>query len=258
MSGDGERLQKALAGAGIGSRRSVERLIEQGRVRVNGERARLGQRIDPHNDKVEVDGSSLPLRPDRVYLLLNKPRGVVTTASDPHGRPTVVDLVPTAERLWPVGRLDIDTEGALVLCNDGDLTFRLTHPSFLVDKTYVAEVGGAIGDAAVARLRRGIELDDGPTAPARVVVKDRTRSSSLVEITIHEGRQRQIRRMLAAVGHPVRRLVRTRIGPLQLGRLRPGTVRRLRPDEVRALYAAARGPMSPSRQDDFPTSRSAS
>jgi 23S rRNA pseudouridine2605 synthase len=234
----GERLQKVLAAAGLGSRRSVERLIEAGRVTVNGRRARLGIRIDPANDKVEVDGSPVPVRQDLAYYLMNKPVGVVTTASDPHGRPTVLDFMPTTARVWPVGRLDITTEGALLLTNDGELTFRLTHPSFSVDKTYLAEVRGSIGGSAVRRLERGVELDDGPTGPARVVVTDRSGSSSLVELSIHEGRNRQVRRMFDSVGHPVIRLARIAIGPLGLGRLRAGTVRRLRPEEVGALYAA--------------------
>lgn len=234
----GERLQKALAAAGLGSRRSVERLIDEGRVTVNGRHARLGTRVDRDNDKVEVDGSPVPLRQELAYFLMNKPVGVVTTASDPHGRPTVLDYVPTTDRVWPVGRLDIDTEGALVLTNDGELTFRLTHPSFRIDKTYLAEVRGSLGGAAQGRLQRGVELHDGITAPARVAVMDRAGSSSLVEISIHEGRHRQIRRMFEAVGHPVTRLVRTGIGPLALGRLRPETVRRLRPVEIASLYAA--------------------
>jgi 23S rRNA pseudouridine2605 synthase len=236
----GERLQKVLAAAGLGSRRSVERLIDEGRVTVNGRRVRLGARADPVKDKVEVDGSPVPLRPELVYYLMNKPVGVVTTASDPYGRPTVLDFVPTTDRVWAVGRLDIATEGALLLTNDGELTFRVTHPSFRVDKTYLAEVRGSLGGSVARRLQRGVKLDDGPTAPARVVVLDRSGSSSLVEISIHEGRHRQVRRMLDAVGHPVIRLARIGIGPLALGRLRPGTVRRLGPDEITSLYAACK------------------
>jgi 23S rRNA pseudouridine2605 synthase len=234
----GQRLQKVLAAAGLGSRRAVERLIDEGRVTVNGRRVRLGARVDPDKDKVEVDGSPVPLRQGLVYYLVNKPVGVVATASDPHGRPTVLDYMPTTDRVWPVGRLDIDTEGALLLTNDGELTFRLTHPSFRVDKTYLAEVRGSVGGSVVGRLQRGVELDDGATAPARVVVMDRSGTSSLVEISIHEGRHRQVRRMFEAVGHPVIRLARIGIGPLALGRLRPGTVRRLRPEEITLLYSA--------------------
>jgi 23S rRNA pseudouridine2605 synthase len=253
MTARGERLQKVLASAGLGSRRSVERLIDDGRVTINGRRAQLGARVDTNNDKVEVDGSPVPVRPELAYFLMNKPAGVVTTASDPHGRTTVMDYVPTDERLWPVGRLDIATEGALLLTNDGELTFRLTHPSFHVPKTYLAEVRGSVGAGVVRRLERGLELDDGPTAPARVVVRDRSGSSSLVEMTIREGRHRQVRRMFDEVGHPVTRLARIGIGPVSVGRLRPGTVRRLTPEEVTSLYAACRRDHSVStdQQDDL-------
>ena len=239
MTQEGERLQKVLAAAGIGSRRAVEELIDQGRIAVNGRRARLGQRVDPTKDQVEVDGSRVPLQAELVHYLLNKPPGVVSTASDPEGRETVTDLVPGGERVWPVGRLDADSEGAVLLTNDGDLTYRLTHPSFEVPKTYLAEVEGAPGARALKALERGVELDDGPTAPAEARLVSRGRAHSLVEVTLTEGRNRQVRRMLEGVGHPVRRLVRTGIGPLMLGRLKPGTVRRLKPDEVRALYRAA-------------------
>lgn len=235
----GERLQKVLAKAGLGSRRAVEELIAGGRVRVNGSRATLGRRIDPAKDKVEVDGYTIPVQPDLVCYLLNKPAGTVSTAGDPQGRPTAVDLVDPSVRVWPVGRLDIDSEGALLLTNDGDLTMRLTHPRFGVPKTYVAEVEGSVGRDALVALGRGVELEDGPTNPARVRLLERVAGGSLLEITITEGRNRQVRRMMEAVGHPVRRLVRTAIGPLKLGRLKPGTLRRLAPVEVRALYAAA-------------------
>ncbi|HEX2049989.1 MAG TPA: pseudouridine synthase [Actinomycetota bacterium] len=234
-----ERIQKVLARAGIGSRRHVEELVAAGRVRVNGARARLGARVDPHKDVVEVDGSRVPLAPGLVHYLANKPVGMVSTADDPDGRPTVVDLVDPSVRVWPVGRLDVDTEGAIVLTNDGDLTHRLTHPSFEVPKTYLAEVRGAVRHGTVVRLARGIELDDGPTAPADVAIVDRLGPTTLVEITLREGRNRQVRRMFEAVGHPVVRLARTAIGPLELGRLKPGSLRRLAPDEVRALYRAA-------------------
>jgi 23S rRNA pseudouridine2605 synthase len=232
----GERLQKVLARAGVGSRRSVEELIAAGRVRVNGRRAHLGLRIDPSKDKVEVDGLAVPLGIGVVHYLLNKPRGVVTTAADESGRPTVLDMVDPAVRVWPVGRLDFDSEGALILTNDGELTQRLTHPSFHVPKTYVAEVQGRLGGPALRRLRRGVELDDGPTLPADAVVLEQVRGSTLVELTVHEGRNRLVRRMFEAVGHPVVRLVRTAIGPIALGRLKPGAVRKLGPEEVRLLY----------------------
>jgi len=167
---EGERLQKVLARAGFGSRRTCEELIAEGRVRVNGEVADLGRRVDAERDRVEVDGAAVGVRPGQVYYLLNKPRGVVTTAADTHGRPTVVDLVPGEPRVFPVGRLDADTEGLLLLTNDGELTHRLTHPSFGVEKEYLAEVVGTPSPAAVRRLREGVDLEDGRTAPARVAV----------------------------------------------------------------------------------------
>jgi 23S rRNA pseudouridine2605 synthase len=233
----GERLQKVLAQAGLGSRRACEELIAAGRVRVNGETATLGTRVDPEVDAIEVDGARIGVRQGLVHYLLNKPAGVVTTASDPQGRPTVVGLVPAEPRVYPVGRLDADTEGLLLLTNDGDLAHRLTHPSFGVDKEYLADVEGRPSRGAVRRLREGVELEDGPTAPARVsLVGDHT-----LRITIHEGRNRQVRRMCEAVGHPVRRLVRVRLGPLSDRRLPPGRWRALTQDEVRALERAAAG-----------------
>jgi 23S rRNA pseudouridine2605 synthase len=234
-----ERLQKVLARAGVGSRRAVEELIAAGRIRVNGRVARLGVRVDPDKDQVEVDGSPVPLRHGLAYYLLNKPPGVVTSAADERGRATVMDLVDVGRRVWPVGRLDADSEGALVLTNDGELTLRLTHPRYGVEKAYVAEVSGHVGPGALRELRRGVALDDGVTAPARVDLVQRTPHSSLVEVALREGRRRQVRRMFDAVGHPVLRLVRTRIGPLMLGRLKPGTYRRLSPEEVRRLYRAS-------------------
>ena len=234
-----ERLQKVLARAGVGSRRAVEDMVRAGRIHINGRRAELGDRIDPTNDKVEVDGSSVPLQEHLVYYLLNKPAGAVATADDPQGRPTVVELIETDRRIWPVGRLDIDTEGALIVTNDGDLTLHLTHPRFGVSKTYVAEVQGSLASRSARRLARGVELDDGPTAPAQVRVLERGAAGSVVEIVLKEGRNRQVRRMLESVGHPVRRLVRTAVGPLKLGRLKPGTYRRLGPHEVRQLYRSA-------------------
>ena len=238
MSPEGERLQKVLARAGLGSRRTVEEMIAAGRIAVNGTTARLGARIDPTKDKVEVDGSLVPLDVSLVHYLLNKPVGVVTTASDPEGRPTVLDLVELPARVWPAGRLDVDSEGALLLTNDGELSHRLTHPSFEVPKTYVAKVGGSVGQRALRTLARGVELEDGPTAPARVTPLERGGGATLVEITITEGRNRQVRRMFDAVGHRVLGLVRTAIGPLKLGHLKPGSVRKLSPAEVRELYRA--------------------
>jgi 23S rRNA pseudouridine2605 synthase len=231
---EGERLQKVLARIGWGSRRVVEDLIAEGRVTVNGEVAVLGRRVDLDVDLVEVDGAPVGIKPGLVHYLLNKPRGVVTTASDPEGRRTVVELVPDEPRVFPVGRLDYETEGLLLLTNDGELTHRLTHPSFGVEKTYVAEVEGAPTRAAIRRLREGVELDDGMTAPAKVALTE----PNVVTLTIHEGRNRQVRRMCEAVGHPVVRLVRTRIGPIHDRRLRPGTWRVLTPGEVQALARA--------------------
>ncbi|MGH9002833.1 MAG: pseudouridine synthase, partial [Acidimicrobiia bacterium] len=189
-------------------------------------------------DRVEVDGVPVPAAPGLVYYLLNKPAGVVTTASDPEGRPTVVDLVPATPRVFPVGRLDYETEGLLLLTNDGVLAQGLSHPSRGVEKEYLAEVEGLPGKAALRRLRDGVDLDDGPTAPARVRVAQRLPQGAALEIVIHEGRNRQVRRMCEAVGHPVRRLVRTRIGPLVDRRLPPGRWRALEPSEVRGLYIA--------------------
>jgi 23S rRNA pseudouridine2605 synthase len=231
---EGVRLQKVLAQAGLGSRRVSEDLIERGRVRVNGERAELGRRVDPEVDVIEVDGAQIGTKAGLVHYLLNKPAGVVTTASDPQGRPTVVQLVPDDPRVFPVGRLDVDTEGLLLLTNDGDLTHRLTHPSFGVEKEYLAEVAGVPSRGALRRLREGIELEDGLTAPAKVS----TVGDHLLRITIHEGRNRQVRRMCDAVGHPVGRHVRTRIGPLAERSLAPGAWRALTQDEVRALERA--------------------
>ncbi len=234
----GERLQKLLARAGFGSRRACEELITEGRVTVNGSVAHLGQRADSRHDHIAVDKIPLPMREGIVYYLLNKPLGVVSTASDPEGRPTVLDLVPEVPRVFPVGRLDVLTEGLLVLTNDGDLAYKLTHPSFGVVKEYVAVVEGRITREALGRLRRGVELEDGLTAPAR--------ASSLgphaVRIAVHEGRNRQVRRMLDAVGHPVRSLARTRIGPVSDPTLAPGEWRDLTAGEVRGLWEAAIAP----------------
>jgi len=236
VSGEGQRLQKVLARAGVGSRRTVEEWISAGRISVNGSTAHLGQRIDPASDVVELDGSRVPLGAELVHYLLNKPPGVVTSAADPEGRRTVLDIVDIPVRVWPVGRLDIDTEGALLLTNDGELTFRLTHPSYEVPKTYLADVSGALGARAVKELSRGVPLEDGITKPAEATLIERSTGGSLVRLTITEGRNHQVKRMFDAVGHPVTRLVRIGVGPVSLGRLKPGTVRRLSMADVRALY----------------------
>ena len=239
-SGEGERLQKVLARVGIGSRRVCEDLIAEGRVLVDGEMAVLGRRVDPETALIEVDGAPVGVRPDLVHYILNKPAGVVTTADDPQGRPTVVGLVPDEPRVFPVGRLDVDTEGLLLLTNDGELAHRLTHPSYGVEKEYVAEVEGLPTRAVLRRLREGVELDDGPTAPARATLVD----PSVVRLTIHEGRNRQVRRMCEAVGHSVVRLIRTRIGPLADRSLAPGAWRELTGAEVRSLQRAVAEPRS--------------
>jgi 23S rRNA pseudouridine2605 synthase len=197
----------------------------------------LGQRIDTATARVEIDGNLIPVAPDLVYYLLNKPDGVVTTADDPQGRPTVVALVPVEPRVFPVGRLDRHTEGLLVLTNDGALAQLLTHPSHGVPKEYVAEVaGGTPAPGALRALRQGVELEDGPTAPAEVGVL----AEGVLRLVIHEGRNRQVRRMCEAIGHPVQRLVRTRIGPVRDTKLAPGRWRALSVEEVRALAASAR------------------
>ncbi|MFN8036102.1 MAG: pseudouridine synthase [Acidimicrobiia bacterium] len=235
----GERLQKVLARAGFGSRRACEELIAAGRVAVDDEVAVLGRRVDPRHDRIAVDGVIAIVRDDLAYYLLNKPARTVTTAKDPEGRPTVVALVPDEPRVFPVGRLDYDTEGLLLLTNDGELANLLAHPRHGVEKEYLAEVDGVPNRDAIRRLREGVELDDGRTAPARAnLVQPRAATSAAVTLTIHEGRNRQVRRMLEAVGHPVRRLVRTRIGPIADRSLEPGEWRPLTKAEVRALYEA--------------------
>jgi len=241
-SGGSERLQKVLARIGFGSRRACEELIADGLVTVNGEIAELGRRVDPEHDRVEVDGVRVGVRPDLVHYLLNKPAGVVTTAADTHGRPTVLELVPASPRVFPVGRLDMDTEGLLLLTNDGELANRVSHPSHGVEKEYLAEVETEPSRSALRALRQGVELDDGVTAPAKVGLV----APTLVRLVIHEGRNRQVRRMLDAVGHPVVRLIRTRVGPLRDQRLKPGEWRSLTVAEIRELEEAAAEPAGPA------------
>ena len=243
---EGERLQKVLARLGWGSRRVCEEMIAAGRIRVNGEVAVLGRRIDLDADLVEVDGAPVGVRPGLVYYLMNKPRGVVTTMQDPQGRTTVAHLVPEEPRVFPVGRLDADTEGLLVMTNDGELAHRLMHPRYGVDKEYLVHVRGTVSPGDLRRLREGVDLDDGPTAPAQVSQPE----PGVLRLTIHEGRNRQVRRMCDAIGHPVRRLVRVRIAGLADRHLRPGTWRHLEPDEVRALAAAVSAPRERPRPRD--------
>jgi 23S rRNA pseudouridine2605 synthase len=226
------RLAKYLAAAGIASRRASEQIVRAGRVTVDGEPVTDPARDVRETDVVTVDGEAIRQPRQRVVYALNKPEGVVSTARDPQGRPTVVSLVPGPVRLYPGGRLDADTTGLILLTNDGELAHRLTHPSFEVTTTYRAKVAGPpVRDPAVEALRRGVELDDGLTAPAGV----RRVAPDVLELTIHEGRKRQVRRMCEAIGHPVRQLERVAFGPLKLGRLKPGSYRRLTAEEVAAL-----------------------
>jgi 23S rRNA pseudouridine2605 synthase len=236
----GIRLQRVLAAAGVGSRRACEQLIEAGRVAVNGEPVLVqGLRIDPTRDTVTVDGDPIPTRGDLTYLAVNKPVGMVSTMTDPAGRPCVGDLVRERSiRLFHVGRLDADSEGLLLLTNDGDLAQRMQHPSFGVAKVYLAEVGGVPARDVGRRLRAGVPLEDGVASADDFRVVDRVGNTTLVEVTVHEGRNRLVRRMLATVGLPVQRLVRTQMGPVRLGELRPGRTRTLGAAEVRSLYAA--------------------
>ena len=235
-----ERLQRALARAGHGSRRSSETLIEQGRVSINGEVATLGDKVDTTVDHIELDGVTVNLDPNVRYLALHKPAGVVTTMHDPQGRADIRSLLPAeGPRVFPVGRLDRDTEGLLLLTNDGELANRLTHPSFGVEKEYLAEVRGAPMAHQLAAIRDGVELEDGPARARSVRLVDARGDRAQVRLVMTEGRKREVRRLLAEVGLPVVRLVRLRVGPIQLGRLRPGELRDLTADEVRALSGSA-------------------
>lgn len=234
-----ERLQKLLARAGLGSRRSCEDLISDGRVRLNDSTATLGDKADPDLDTVEVDGIRVDLRPDLVYLLLHKPEGTVTTASDPRGRPTVLDLVPDEPRVFPVGRLDLDTSGLLLLTNDGDFANRIAHPRYEVPKTYVAEIEGRLTQGDLTSLRRGVELEDGVVPVDRARVLASKGDASLLEVVVHSGRKRMVRRLFEALGHPVRTLVRIAVGPLVLGDVEPGSWRELSRREVFDLLQAA-------------------
>jgi 23S rRNA pseudouridine2605 synthase len=235
----GVRLQKVLAAAGLGSRRHCEELIAEGRVEVDGETVRrYGARVDPDHQIIRVDGLRIPSRQDLVYLALNKPAGVLTTMSDDRGRRTVSDLLgDRPERLYHVGRLDYETEGLMLFTNDGDLAHRLTHPRYGVPKTYLADVPGPVERDLGRRLLAGIELDDGMASADKFRLVERAGSRALVEITLHEGRKHIVRRLLAAAGHPVARLVRTQVGPVSLGNLRPGASRSLTTTEVGKLYA---------------------
>jgi 23S rRNA pseudouridine2605 synthase len=235
------RLQKLLAQSGVASRRKCEELMLAGLVEVDGEVVtRLGTKVDPRTAVIRVEGRRLPPVSDHVYLVLNKPRGVVSTMSDPQGRPTLSDYVgDRPERLFHVGRLDTDTEGLILLTNDGGFAHRMAHPSYEVDKTYVAEVDGVPARATLERLRRGVTLEDGPVHVNEVRVRSSHGERSIVELVIHEGRNRIVRRLLDHVGHPVRRLTRTQIGPVRLAGLRSGSLRELDDREVGSLLDQA-------------------
>jgi pseudouridine synthase len=238
------RLQKLLAAAGVTSRRRAEALVAAGRVRVNGRVAQVGDSADPELDRIELDGRAVQAEPP-AFWLLHKPRGVLTTLRDPEGRPTVIELLPPAARrarVFPVGRLDRDTEGLLLLTNDGEVAQALLHPSRGSEREYQVTARGRISQADLGRLAAGVPLDDGPTAPARVsgVRRDPRSDTTRFRLVLREGRKRQIRRALRALGHPVQDLLRVRMGPLALGRLAPGEARALTPDEVRRLRAHAR------------------
>jgi 23S rRNA pseudouridine2605 synthase len=236
------RLQKLLALAGVASRRHSEELMLDGQVEVNGEVVtRLGTKVDPAADVIRVSGKRLPPVSGKVYLALNKPRGVVSTMSDPQGRRTLQDVVADRpERLFHVGRLDTDTSGLIILTNDGDFAHRLAHPSYEVDKTYVAEVTGQVFPRIVRQLLAGVVLEDGPVTVSKARVVEASPAKSIVELVIHEGRNRIVRRLLDHIGHPVTRLTRTRIGPVALGRLKPGELRDLTPAELGELLDAAK------------------
>jgi 23S rRNA pseudouridine2605 synthase len=232
-----ERLQKVLAAAGVGSRRVCDELISQGRVTVDGEVAIPGTRVDPQTAVIHVDGTRIPTRSEHVVLALHKPRGMASAMSDPRGRPCVGDLVADRdERVFHVGRLDVDTEGLLLLTNDGELANRIAHPSHGVAKTYVATVEGRVDPGLRARLRRPVDLEDGPVTVDHTRIVDSSDSRSVVEVTLHEGRNRIVRRLFDSLGHPVQRLVRTQVGPIKLAGLKAGHLREVTGTELQRLY----------------------
>lgn len=234
-----ERLQRSLARAGFGSRRACEEVIAAGRVEINGRVATLGDRLDPTVDEVRVDGSKVNVDPELRTFALHKPRGVTTTMRDPHAERDLTGFLPRGVHVFPVGRLDRDTEGLLLLTNDGSLAHRLTHPRYAIEKEYLAEVGRPPSQRQLARLRRGVELDDGTARAVDARSAGGAGGRGGVRLVMIEGRKREVRRMLDAVELPVRRLVRVRVGPIRLGKLGPGEVRELGPEDVRALYRAA-------------------
>jgi 23S rRNA pseudouridine2605 synthase len=236
-----ERLQRSLARAGFGSRRACEDLIRDGRVRVDGRVAVLGDRADPSRSTITVDGVRIAADPALRYYALNKPRGVTTTLGDSHARRTLAEFIPKGPRLFPVGRLDRDSEGLLLLTNDGRLANRIQHPRFGIEKEYLAEVSGHPGRGVPNRLTSGVRLDDGPARAVAARLVGTKGGTAALRVVMVEGRKREVRRMMEAVGHPVVRLVRTRIGPLRLGSLRVGESRQLAPEEVRSLFEASSG-----------------
>lgn len=239
---EGERLQKVLARAGVGSRRVCEDFISRGQVTVNGKRATLGMRVDPQNDVVQVDGRRIETREDMIYLAFNKPLGVLSAMSDDRGRYTIADYIESYTerdvRLFHVGRLDSDTEGLILLTNDGALAHKLAHPSFGVEKTYIAEVIGPVAKDVGKRLRAGVELEDGPARVDSFRLIEQYGNRVMVEIVLHEGRKHIVRRLLEAVGHPVQSLARTKFGPVHLGSQRSGILRPLNSKEIAELHAA--------------------
>lgn len=239
---EGIRLQKVLSAAGVASRRVIEQYIVEGRIRVNGETVtELGRRVNPETDLIDVDGTAVQLDVTKRYVMLNKPTGVVSSLRDENGRPDLrVFTDDYEERLYNVGRLDAETSGLLVLTNDGDLAHVLAHPSFGVTKVYIAKVAGEVTAQTISKLTKGIDLDDGPIAADKARLLDTSRGSSLVELTLHSGRNRIVRRMLAAVGHPVTELVRRQFGPLHLGTLPVGKTRELTKIELGALLTLSR------------------
>ncbi len=233
-----ERLQKVLAKAGVASRRRAEELIRQGKVRVDGKVVtEMGTKVDPETQNIECDGVALVSQEEKVYILLNKPTGYLSTVDDPQGRPIVTDLLKNiAERVYPVGRLDLNTEGALLLTNDGELSQKILHPSHEVNKTYVAKVKGVPGKKKLDALSKGIELEGRKTWPARIKVLKTEAQSTVIQIIIHEGRKRQVRKMFEAIGHPVLALKRTAYGQLELGGLGPGKYRFLTPPDIKFIF----------------------
>ena len=234
-----ERLQRSLARAGFGSRRACEELIAAGRAQINGREATLGDRVDPSSDEVRVDGAKVNIDPELRTFALHKPRDVTTTMRDPHAERDLTRFLPKGVHVFPVGRLDRDTEGLLLLTNDGALAHRLTHPRYAIEKEYLAEVDRPPSNRQLSRLRRGVELDDGIARAVDARSAGGARGRGGVRLVMVEGRKREVRRMLDAIGLPVRRLVRVRVGPIRLGRLRPGDVEELEPEDVRALYRVA-------------------